>query len=1402
MESSSSPVALIGAQRSNNTTPHHHYYSSPVEQPPSSTFLGGGYIGPGDPSQNQNHNGGVRRSSHPFKTPHNLQRHQLSSTPQRSRGQSPSVNSLGAESTILMNMVDIDSSSLSPHIIGHGLNHLHDDSHIHINCDSSHSISPPNSNSNTTISCGSGNSTSANIGVPTNNHHSSRDHHNSHHHPHHQLRNGRNINNNNRHKSKENSSCEDYENYRNNRKKPMKKSILEDDEKNGGGVEDFSENVHHNHHPSSNKFKQRPPFINPNQEFLPICDALFNMISLAAYFCDVVFDVLNVYSWYKIGVETEEDYELSLSIHLQSQRNRQGSSAEEYEETKRSQMPRELMWQWSLCGLVFILFSAILSQALSFKWYKSSERRGQKAPDGSDLEGPPPPCSSGILALMHFSLLGVLWRYFKLFIPVDLRFVKNEVRDLCLLRLIHAFCEAAPMLLLQLYLIWHEPSFEAVSDLTKVSTALSLFSVCWALASFSKNIRRQNVHKLVLTWLGVIFQFFWRLGTVTSRFLSLSVYAIAYQYWVVVVLFLHWFCMLLFLISPKNIFHGEKMSPLRKLSYSAIVAVVYTFCYINVQETNSRTKVVVYYVTMFLENSLLLGVYLIAVRYEDVIWFRTQVTWSVYLCFGGGLCFMGLYYKYFHVKKLSYVYDAESSIYRNTSSIGGCSLGDSGSVVATVSRGSGKNNGVIMGYRNGGTCTPSVILGNGNEGKKKTGGNGSCIPNQKFANKSNNNNGKRGNEEMKSDNIGGGGDNSATGRNGGRTGPLYNKINGHHIHHPNVPGVFNCRFHPAMKRKKKKPTSFVPPPAVPSTTATNSNTNNNTGAPSNNINVSSSAVGVASGLITTNEISSSQLQQSSSTPTSNQNQGETPMRINNKTGNLISPVVLPSQSLHHEHPDPSHLQNNLIHHHQHIDPSASYQHQHSHSDHYDNTSGVLGTVINSSMSTSAHYDLPEGSLACYDPNGRGGDGSASSSYGLFHPHMKARMMMSSTPFWRRPLSLTMGSENEGSVSSRVDIQQKLQEKKQQQLAELREIEEEIKQGKLKRPELHEIIPQPVNARQPIPIEKKQPWFGGNGMMVGDGGDGGLDLSGGRCHNFPPILIPSSGLPEDHHEILLDPQYLMYASPTTNVPPMMMGGGVNVNGGVGVDNDGSGFYYNPEWPAVNYYEPLYQNRMGDGDSGDDGGTSPHPPNERGGGVGCDGVSGGDGNGGRICDRRRRNHNNKSYFEPSSRESIYKSYRIPSDIDSQMSLPRSYTLPREFKYKRKFRKPVKTENFLPSTNSSDGDVDSGGEDPDLYSQVRPYPLPLPSMHHIHTSSPTSPPGGCGGGGGVGAISTATAVASVTLSPILPLTPPVQIQPTGGIVAGVSTSASSALNPAARQSRKVPNGRPRHKLHETKL
>ncbi|XP_042868182.1 uncharacterized protein LOC122250694 [Penaeus japonicus] len=717
------------------------------------------------------------------------------------------------------------------------------------------------------------------------------------------------------------------------------------------------------------------------QEFLPLCDVLFNIISLASYFCDVVFDVVTIYTLY------------------------------EHQEVV-----------WFTLSLSCVLLSLVVCQLCSFKWYLSSLRKDLAKKD----------CDLSLMILLHFFQGGVLWRYFKLFIPVDLRYVKHEVRDLCMLRLIHAFCEAAPMLLIQLYLIWRKPSLSELTDLNIVSTALSLFSVCWALASFNKNVRRHNVHRLVLTWLGVIFQFVWRLGTITSRSIALTVYATLYGYWVFLVIALHWVSMFLWLISPKNVFHGEKMPMFKKVIFSMLIAFCYIFCYINLQEINARQKMVAFYITMLLENALLIAVWLGGLRTQP--WYQHPVTALVFVAFGFGILFMILYYQHFHVKRLKHNYTMSSSI-NAYSSCTGCQLGQ---------------------------CTDKSHR----------------MPFPYYLN-----------ELSASDNstIA-----SNTQQNG--TAKLNNLQNietraDHHSNpssHPHpyppdalhVPGVFNCRFNPGIKRKKKKPTSFVPPPVpvIPSLAVPN----NSTAANNNNNN------------------------------------------HNNNNGRVV-------------------------------------------------------------------------------------------------------------PFWKRPLPQSISSDHEGSVGSRVNIQQKLQEKKQQQIAELRQIEEEIKAGKLKRPHPSDIS-ESGTLRQPIPRSKKQPWLKPEPPL-----------------DYPYLVVDASAasVPAPAHrkqrsqtpEILLAPHYL----------------------------DNTRIYYDYQDPRWKY------------------GNNYHLPSD-------------DMSGSSHSKRSTKRRNRKADKNSDNRDKvIYKSYRIPSDLDSQISLPRSYTLPREFKYYRrpKSRKAVRSDHFMASTNSSDGDVDSCDE-----------------------------------------------------------------------------------------------------------
>ena len=105
-----------------------------------------------------------------------------------------------------------------------------------------------------------------------------------------------------------------------------------------------------------------------------------------------------------------------------------------------------------------------------------------------------------LLALVHGLGGGMVWRYSLLFAPIQLDHVKQEMRNLCVLRMIHGFAESMTLLLIQTYIAC--VSRDSVQEINVISMALSLFNVCWALASFTKNIRQHNVHRLVLTWIG------------------------------------------------------------------------------------------------------------------------------------------------------------------------------------------------------------------------------------------------------------------------------------------------------------------------------------------------------------------------------------------------------------------------------------------------------------------------------------------------------------------------------------------------------------------------------------------------------------------------------------------------------------------------------------------------------------------------------------------------------------------------------------------------------------------------------------------------------------------------------------------------------------------------------------
>ncbi len=169
-----------------------------------------------------------------------------------------------------------------------------------------------------------------------------------------------------------------------------------------------------------------PPSINTSSkmagvDFLPVCDLLFNLISLTCYFCDVVFTSMVTYTLYS-------SYDGDGSARI------------------------------AFFGILFIssTTSLLACQVISFRWYLKQEHTAAEAAAA-------PPASSGnrgaffswlSAVASHVLLAGVAWRYGRLlFAPVDVAIVKKEMRNLSILRLVHGFVASVPSVLVQGYII-------------------------------------------------------------------------------------------------------------------------------------------------------------------------------------------------------------------------------------------------------------------------------------------------------------------------------------------------------------------------------------------------------------------------------------------------------------------------------------------------------------------------------------------------------------------------------------------------------------------------------------------------------------------------------------------------------------------------------------------------------------------------------------------------------------------------------------------------------------------------------------------------------------------------------------------------------------------------------------
>ena len=151
---------------------------------------------------------------------------------------------------------------------------------------------------------------------------------------------------------------------------------------------------------------------------------------------------------------------------------------------------------------------------------------------------------------------------------------------------------------------------------------------------------------------GFTFQVLYRLCMISSRIAALKLFTTEFGWYVIVVVFIHWIGMIVWLTWEGSEFcsHTNRLCKLSlERLFAVVIGIVYVFCFINIKEGTTRLRVMIYYLTFFVENSLLVA-----------LWYakRTQVgileIGSIVVTGGGflfGILSMLAYYKFFHPKQ-------------------------------------------------------------------------------------------------------------------------------------------------------------------------------------------------------------------------------------------------------------------------------------------------------------------------------------------------------------------------------------------------------------------------------------------------------------------------------------------------------------------------------------------------------------------------------------------------------------------------------------------------------------------------------------------------------------------------------------------------------------------------------
>ncbi|KFM64698.1 XK-related protein 6, partial [Stegodyphus mimosarum] len=271
-------------------------------------------------------------------------------------------------------------------------------------------------------------------------------------------------------------------------------------------------------------------------------------------------------------------------------------------------------------------------------------------------------------ALFHIVLLGPVIRYLELFLyglhscdrndpkrhQYRLMFLQED-RDTSLLALVGSFVKSAPQLVLHTYILTQNkfPINLPTTRAQAVNLIAALIELSLSQSSYHRALRRSLPTKRNISKSGATVQFLSHLCVISSRVLSLAVFASLYEHWVFVFCAIHWGLMTTWLIFQRTSFCASASGqprPLEELIFNIVIGVIYVFCFVNVKDEPTRWKYTIYYIIIWIENVTLVVLWYL--RADPDLWFRIPLLSSVVSSLAAGLLLLIIYYQFLHPNKL------------------------------------------------------------------------------------------------------------------------------------------------------------------------------------------------------------------------------------------------------------------------------------------------------------------------------------------------------------------------------------------------------------------------------------------------------------------------------------------------------------------------------------------------------------------------------------------------------------------------------------------------------------------------------------------------------------------------------------------------------------------------------